>query len=301
MNTFRSCLMIMLMSASFLLGGCDAAKCSGARTTSVEEYYQGTLPLADIGAIASDWDQVIANTDEWKRNMRIITTLLLSEPWATLKLCFNSEMWSDIKKAKKHLLLDPKTGHKIYGSDNYVQFFIDKYGSQLGSVKESLVDIINEVNPIYSTCALYATLGFPLVIWTNNNYVSYEAKLANLNKHATADTKGIPMNPQTVFVAGSNPDFPEEQRNLKGKPDKEYYTRAYAYTKKALNLSDTASVIFVDDMAVNVHGLREVAKELNLPLIGIQYTTPEQLEYDFNLLMGKEAVSPIQDVPEPVR
>lgn len=296
MNISRLFSMIALIGALFL-ANIGNAKDPGAIAASVEEYYQGKLPLADISVIASDWDQVISNKPGyWRRNVDIIKAV---SPmlWSAIKLCFNSEVRADIKKATKHQLFDPITGHKIYGSGNYIQFFADKYDPQLAIIKQPLMDAVNAVNPIYSTCAFYAQLGLPLVIWTNNDYESYKAKLDNLNKYFKPEFKGIPLKPLAVFVAGANPDLPEDQKSLKGKPDKEYYTKAYAYTKKALGLSDTAQVIFVDDMADNVHGAREFAKESNLPLIAVQYTTPEQLVYDFNLLLGKEVPSVIQDVP----
>lgn len=283
MKSIRS-VYIILMCGMLLFGiGCQT-KDSDKVTTSVEEYYKGQLPT-NIKAIASDWDKVIS-TSNWSW-LGVAWTVKSKLPLGLKLLFTRADVRADIKKAIKLNLVD-NNGKRIYGTGNFVDYFAQKYNPSITEIKQPLVNYLGSVIPIASTVYLYQETKLPVAIWTNNDYESYKAKLDNLNGQLQSN-----LNPVAAFVAGDNPDSPEEAFSIEGKPSENYYAKAYAYTKKQLNLGDNDVIVFVDDQAENIDGARETAKKFNLPIVAVQYTTPEQLKYDFDLLTSPA----LQNVP----
>lgn len=278
MNIFRSFSLMVISGFLFLSIGCFS-KDPIAVSTPVEEYYKGQQPV-EIKAIASDWDQVISNKDKWAQNWGYLKLIKPNRLWSALKLWARADVRDDIKKAKKHSLIDENGNPiKIYGAGNYIDYFAQKYDPSLAEIRQPLVEVLASVKPIKSTIALYQELGLPVVVWTNNDHESYNAKLANLNQQIQPQ-----FSPVAGFAVEQDEAKSSEASSLTGKPTADYYTKAYEYTKNKLNLGDKDTVVFVDDMAENIDAARQVAKEQNLPIVAIQYTTPEQLKNDFALL-----------------
>lgn len=271
-----------LFIAIFLLGFACTSHMQPL-ATPVEIYYKAILPLTNtIRAIASDWDNVVSIKDRWTR-WTGTTKAVLSKIWLATKLFMSTEIKDDIFKSWNFKIKD-FNGDTIYGVDDFVDYFAQKYHPSIIDIKQQLVDAFTAVKPIRSTISLYQELAIPVVVWTNNNFISYQLKLKSLN-HKLNFTRSMPFEPVAVFVAGKNSNVSDEIYDIQGKPYESYFLKAYYYTKKQLNLNDNDIVAFIDDLAENIDAAREVAKKHNLPLIAIQYTTPEQLEYDFGLLM----------------
>jgi len=136
------------------------------------------------------------------------------------------------------------------------------------------------VKPIKSTITLYNSLNLPIVVWTNNSFNSYKSKLKTIHKKC-------PIYPKAVFTAenGINKNRPANAYSTKEKPDEAYYLKAYAYTRKVLNLKKTDVVLFIDDKPENINAARAVAQRYKLPIMAIQYTNHRQLHHDINLLI----------------
>lgn len=251
-----------------------------------------TTNKAMIKVIATDADGVI-----WSANTMAWAKLALYYPFRAVQLWFNKNFVCDIKALQAPTGLCDKSGYRIIGGPATVAYLTAAYmpwATQLDKMR--MLSTMGAVTPIDAVIDFYQSLDMPIVVWTNNDQVTYDAKLKTVNALRTKAGK-LPFHPNMEFVSIPTGKVGAKERS-NVKPYPEYYKKAYEDTCRFFNVKPGELMIFfVDDCDAFVEGARAAAKIYDLPIRAYPVALKDSLEIDL-MLFSPEMQSLVKELEE---
>jgi hypothetical protein len=227
---------------------------------------QQVAPTIKQYVIATDADGCILTFDFW-----YWAKLFAYYPYRAFWLMMNRNFVRDMKACMSPNGLYDKEGNRIIGGYATVDYFVKEYMPWATEAdKARMRSVMAAVKPIDAVIDYYQSLDMPIVVWTNNDQVTYNVKMKTINALRTK-AKKLPLYPNMEFVsiATGNPGA-NDKSNVK--PNLEYYKKVYEDTCKFFGLQlGELKVFFVDDNPVFVEAARKAAKFYSLPIEAYWY------------------------------
>jgi len=170
-----------------------------------------------------------------------------------------------------------QAGNKLMGHDDHLRIFAKNYPG-LEPYCSKIITALAPATPLYDTIAWIQQCqreGAKVVVWTNNDEPMYLAKKQYSDARLTAEGKE-PLHVDGYFVIGSADASHAPHISHVGKPDFEYYKKAFAYSQSIVGDTGDWEHYFIDDKLKNVVAPNEYAKQTNINLTALHHPNFEQ-------------------------
>lgn len=225
-----------------------------------------------------DWDGVITEAKEpLIAGFTTKTQLMRCLKVIPKSILISSFFWNipTLVKALYYNRFYDENGNKLYGNHAHLQALINN-APALAPYCTLMLEQIAQATPLYETITLIQKWqhdGARIIVWTNNDEPMFLAKLRYLNTLLNQQNKKA-LHLDGYFVAGAN----TFNANLIGKPCREYYQKAFAYSQSVVGDTETWQHYFIDDNIKNVTAANQFAQQEHIKLIALQHTNPKDFK-----------------------